>query len=262
MATRKPYLTKTRQRVPSVTTILGKFKDPGPLMYWSWSLPYQQLEIACHLLSPENKADQRQIRQFLKTDPLEIGNYRGVATKAADAGTLAHLLVELWIHSKKGERLSLAKKTPITLTKTYNYPLEIAEKAHQSFQGFIEWAHQWKLDVVETECRLVSNEFSFGGTVDCIASIGTRGRKQLVLLDWKTSKGIYADYLCQVAAYGILWHEHYPDRPLDSYHLVRFDKETGDYHHHQWQNLVEAQQLFLKLRECYELLKTVEKRAK
>lgn len=269
--TRTPYKTATGNRVPSVTTILGQFKDPGALMYWSWNVAFEQLQNAVHLLEETKKTPPRgaainelkpRIAKFLADKPLELGNFRSVSGKAADAGTFAHDLVEMWIHAKKGERLALAKKTPKQLATTYKYPLDIATKAHSSFQGFIEWAHQWKLTVVCTEEQLVSDEYRFGGTVDCVAKIGSRNRRQLVLLDWKTSKAVYGDYLCQVAAYGLMWMETYPERPLDSYHLVRFDKETGDYHHHQWQDVTEAAQLFLLLRQAYDLKKEVDKRAK
>jgi hypothetical protein len=228
-------------------------------MYWSWDVAYQQLQTAVALLENPNP---RGISEFLATDPLEQGNYRKVSGDAASAGTLAHQLVEQWIHARKGERLSMARKTGAELAGTYRYPVEIAEKARNSFLGFVEWAHQWKLTVLHTELRLVSEEFNFGGTIDCIAELGPKDRRQMVLLDWKTSKSIYADYLCQVAAYGILWNEHFPDDMLYGYHLVRFDKDEGDYHHHQWGDLVEAAQMFLHLRQCYDLLATVEKRAK
>jgi hypothetical protein len=257
---RRPYMTKGQKRVPSVTTVLGKFKDPGPLMYWSWNLAYEQLQHSIELL--ENKVGRQQINKFLKTNPLELANYRGVSKTAAEAGTLAHDLVEMWIHAVKGERLKLARQTPKQLASVYRYPEDVAEKAHSSFQGFIEWAHQWKLSVIATEERLVCEEFRYGGTIDCVATIGPKSRRQVVLLDWKTSKGVYSDYLCQVAAYGHMWNEHHPEKEIESYHLVRFDKETGDYHHHHWQEVSEALELFLNLRRCYELEKVVSKRVK
>ena len=148
------------------------------------------------------KTHSVEVKRFLKTDPLESGNFRAQSGKAADAGTLAHDLVEMWIHAKKGERLRLAKLTPKQLAATYKYTVEVKTKAHSSFQGFIDWAHQWKLTVVSTEEKLVCNEFRYGGTIDCVARIGSGRSRQLVLLDWKTSKAVYGDYLCQVAAYG------------------------------------------------------------
>lgn len=59
-----PYTTKDGAEVPSVTTILGKFRDPGALMWWSWN---------------EGKAGR---------------DFRATRDDAASAGTLAHAMVE------------------------------------------------------------------------------------------------------------------------------------------------------------------------
>ena len=44
-------------------------------------------------------------------------------------------------------------------------------------------------------------------------AVGTIGNA-LVLLDWKYANAVYADYRYQLAAYGLLWGENYPDHPL------------------------------------------------
>lgn len=58
------YRTKAGVKVPSVTTILSQFKDPGPLQYWAWDLGMKGI------------------------------NYRDALDKAADIGTIAHKLAE------------------------------------------------------------------------------------------------------------------------------------------------------------------------
>lgn len=55
------------QRVPSVTTILSRFKESGALMYWAWDIGRQGKD------------------------------YRAERDKAADAGTCAHDMVECFI---------------------------------------------------------------------------------------------------------------------------------------------------------------------
>lgn len=61
------YHTKDGARVPSVTTILSRFKESGGLIHWAWKL------------GTEGK------------------DYREVRDSAADAGTLAHAAVEAYI---------------------------------------------------------------------------------------------------------------------------------------------------------------------
>ena len=71
MATQKGgYFLADGTRVPSVTTIIGRFKDAGPLMYWAWK---------------EGK---------------EGRDFRETRDKAADAGTMAHEAVEAWIRER------------------------------------------------------------------------------------------------------------------------------------------------------------------
>ena len=59
----------------------------------------------------------------------------------------------------------------------------------------------------------------------------------LVLLDYKTSNGVYSDMLIQLAAYKNLWEENRPDLPITGgCHLLRFAKERGDFAHHYFKN--------------------------
>jgi len=214
MATLKGgYHTADGKRVPSVTTILGRFKDAGPLMHWAW----------------ECGRDGK--------------DYRAERDKAATAGTMAHEAVEAWIHDQpfafEGEE-------------------DICLKAKTAFDAFLEWADQTQLKVTHTEIPLVSEKHRFGGTFDAILVKGKRA-----MGDWKTSNGIYPEYLMQVAAYGKLWEEAHPDEPIEGgFHLLRFDKNYGDFHAHWWGELDTAWKAFVLLRELYEYDKELKQRAK
>lgn len=200
-------------RVPSVTTILGRFKDAGPLMYWAWE---------------QGKAGK---------------DFRETRDAAAEAGTLAHAAVEAWV---KKENFAFAGEA------------SVVERAQKAFGAFLEWADQTKLTVDRTELPLVSEKYKFGGTFDAILANGKRA-----MGDWKSSNGIYGEYLAQLAAYGQLWRENFPEEPLDGgYHLCRFDKTHGDFTHKWWGELEAGWQYFLRLREAYEYDKELRARAK
>ncbi len=64
------YTTQDGTRVPGVTTIVGRFKDSGGLIYWAWDQGRQGLD------------------------------YRQTRDSAADAGTLAHEWVEQALHGE------------------------------------------------------------------------------------------------------------------------------------------------------------------
>lgn len=61
------YTTKDGARVPSVTTVLSRFKESGGLIHWAWQLG------------------------------IDGKDYRDVRDKAADAGTYAHQLCEAYL---------------------------------------------------------------------------------------------------------------------------------------------------------------------
>jgi hypothetical protein len=209
---RQGYHLKDGTRVPSVTTLLGRFKESGGLIHWAWDLGKRGLD------------------------------YREVRDDAASAGTMAHHAVECWI-----------KNEPVV----FQGAEEICARAQVAFGAFLKWADQTKLVVTHQEIPLVSERFKFGGTFDAILVDGKRA-----MGDWKTSGRVYPEYLVQVAAYGKLWEENQPEEPIDGgYHLLRFDKEFGDFHAHWWNELDAAWRAFLHLRELYEIDKELKKRA-
>jgi hypothetical protein len=170
-------------------------------------------------------------------DGLDINKVRD---DAADAGSLAHDMIDAHLH--KG-----IAPSAIGLVGT---------NAEHAFLGYLEWAEQTNLKVEASEISLVSERHQFGGTFDAVVSAG-----KLVLLDYKTSSGIYTDMLIQVAGgYSLLWAEHYPDKPLQGMDLLRISKPQDEhspvsFHHHHWsaEIFLIAQEAFLHMRAMYEL---------
>jgi hypothetical protein len=166
--------------------------------------------------------------------------------KAAELGTIVHGMVEEFIRG--GEPL-----IPITLSEADMLSVTSA------FDAFEEWFDSNKFKVVTQEIPLVSEAYGYGGTPDAIA---LDGKGRLVLLDWKTSDGVYVDHLVQLGAYRILWNENNPDNQLTGgSHLCRFAKQHGDFAHHFFPDLTTAERQFLLLREAYDLDKELKKRA-
>jgi len=212
------YKNKEGKRVPGVTTIIGRFKDSGGLLYW-----------ACD----QGKAIQRG----------EISKLYDKRDEAAAAGTLAHQMVEAHIDHKKLPDLS-------------KYPPEIAKQARQGFENYMRWSKSTKIEVIEQEMEMVSEDYQFGGCPDAVMV-----EDKLALGDWKTSNGVYPDYLIQLAAYKYLWEENNPDRPIiGGFHLCRFSKEHADFTHHYWSELDDAWEQFKLFRKAYDIDKKLKKR--
>ena len=212
------YHLKDGTRAPGVTTIIGRFKDSGGLLYW-----------ACE----QGKAIERG----------EISSLYDKRDAAGEAGTLAHALVEAYINGDKLPELP---------------DNEIGSQANQGFQNYLRWQEDNRIQVVKQEMQLVSEIYRFGG---CPDAIGIDRRKMLCILDWKTSNGIYQDYLIQIAAYRQLWEENNPDQPIaGGFHLLRFSKEHADFAHHYWNELDAAWEQFKLFRKAYDIDKILKKR--
>ena len=167
--------------------------------------------------------------------------------KAAEIGTVVHEMVERFI----------ALEDPMKALEALKGEGD-HKAALSAFNAFDEWFESNKFKVVAQEVQLVSEVHKFGGTPDAIAE-DSKGR--LVLLDWKTSDGVYMDHLCQLGAYRILWNENNPDKQLTGgSHLCRFAKTHGDFAHHFYPNLDDAEKAFLLMRSLYDLDKSLKKR--
>jgi hypothetical protein len=235
------------RRIPAVTSILSRFKESGGLIHWAWRIPYEGLAEARALLEDSYNGAWRmaQAEKFLNR-PLAEFDYKAQRQKAADAGTIAHEMVDCFIHSR-----------------SFNYSRydpELIEIASSAYKAFLTWAEQARLKVIETEKPLISHKYQFGGTRDGIVIDQKRA-----LCDWKTSNGIYVDYLLQLAAYGILDEEH--GNKIDGgYHLFRFSKQEKPsdpvhFTHHYWSQLDQARDAFLLMRGLYDLMADLKKLA-
>ncbi len=163
--------------------------------------------------------------------------------EAATVGNLVHDIVE----------------SEITGSERPAVPLDYAERVESSLAAWHKWRQGSGLQIVATEVPFVSEVYRFGGTVDAIALDDGK----YCLLDWKTSGGVYTDYLLQLAAYKALWDEHNPNKIITGgFHLCRFSKEHGDFEHRYWPELSDAWEMFKLLVPAYELDKKVKSRAK
>lgn len=210
------YKNSKGEKIPGVTTIIGRFKESGALIRWAY-----------------NRGK----------DGLELYESRD---KAAELGTIVHSMVEAYINCALYS----------DIVKDLNE--QDYESVKSAFDAFQEWFEANKFKVLEQEVQLISEVHQFGGTPDAIAE-DNKGR--IVLLDWKTSDGVYPDYLYQLAAYQVLWNENNPDRPLTGgSHLCRFAKEHGDFAHHYYPDLSKEIEGFILMRRLYEIDKATKKR--
>lgn len=220
------YYNAAGDKVPGTTTIIGRFKESGGLVQWAYK---------------SGREHERMVSQG-KQAPRHLYD---VVQAAADAGTLAHDMIEAHI---LGGNYALPDKVDEA----------IATKARNAFAQFLEWREQTRIEIVATERAYVSERHQFGGTVD---GIGRDMKGRIVLIDWKTSNAVYSDYLIQLAAYALLLEECAPEFTPTGFHLLRVAKESADFAHHYFGELEDAKRQFLLYRQAYDIDKKLSKRA-
>lgn len=125
------YFLKNGDKVPSVTTVLSRFKESGGLIHWAYKLG------------------------------LEGKDYRAVRDEAAAAGTLAHDMIE--------RRIRLQPELPYDPKVPEEIRMQ-AETALDSYDLFRKEMGD-KLAIIVAEKSLVSETFGFGGTLDAMGMV-------------------------------------------------------------------------------------------
>ena len=122
---------------------------------------------------------------------------------AANFGTEAHILIEQIIQGLEPE---------------------VPQNMEAVVQGFTDWRRDANLDIHLTETAVYSAKYRYAGAMDAVAYRGGT----LVALDWKTSNGLYPEYLLQVAAYAKALEEMSGEAVSEAW-AVRFGKKTPEF---------------------------------
>lgn len=144
--------------------------------------------------------------------------------EAAEYGTRAHELIEMWCHTGALQFTDSSGTWAIDITKE-------SKEVQNAFGAFKRFWDKEGLQSVAIEQWLVDVERGYGGTIDFVARDKTG---KLVLIDWKTSKAIRDKYLLQVGAYDWLWSVCGPGmvpgwEPISRAYICRVDKVTAEY---------------------------------
>jgi len=154
----------------------------------------------------------------------------------ADIGTLAHQMIADYLRGMD--------------TDTSEYSAGQISQAENSVLSFYEWEKTHPLKPILIEKPLVSEEYRFGGTIDCLAELDGKP----MLIDFKTGKGIYDEMLAQVAAYYHLLKENEYD--VESAMILRIGRDEDEgFEERHIGRIGERWQLFLACLQIYNLQK-------
>lgn len=190
--------------LPSCTQILGILDKSGPLMGWATKTMAEYLmslaDTKGHILITKDEAAD----VFKKAKSW----YKELQQKALDFGSGLHNLIEVYLKGQPIEGL-----------------VEELPALKKPFADFKAWEKENKLKVIENEHIVWSTAHRYAGTLDLVASLN--GGKKLFIIDLKSSKAIYPEYLMQIAAYRVAYEER-SGKKIDGVGILRLPKVEGD----------------------------------
>lgn len=187
-----------RYKVPSVTKITGIVDKSGPLVNWAIN---NTLDVIKGAIGPGAEYSEAYLEAVYKAAK---GQSRGIKEDAASNGKQVHQWIERYI---RGEQPVLpADCTPV----------------RGGVDAFLQWMGEHKVQFLEVERPIYSRRHRYSGRMDGLAYVDDA----LAVVDWKTSNGVYVEYILQVAAYAVAYFEE-TGREVAKAILIRLDKETG-----------------------------------
>lgn len=200
---------------------ITKVLDKPALVPWAVKMGAEALQallpdfLSKHLISEQTldgvayRADEVALKELIA----EVkGAHRKKMSDAGSIGTLAHQWIEEYIKMVLAGNINAdMKQDPVN------------EYVKSSVRAFLNWQRDEKITFIESERRVYSKKHDFAGTCDLI---GIRGKKRIVV-DFKTSSGIYDEMIFQTAGYQLALEEE----GLPKFHerwIVRIDKKTGE----------------------------------
>ena len=120
-----------------------------------------------------------------------------IVKKAAEQGTQTHEMIEDYLNGKELNFLS-----------PNGYP-QYDTLVWQMFLRFVNFWEEYNPTLVETEVHLFSDELKVAGTCDMVCEIEIDGKKELWVIDFKTSNHLQTTYDLQGAIYAKCYEECY-----------------------------------------------------
>ena len=191
--------------VPSVTTILGVVDKP-------WLIPWAVnncLSICKGAIVPDTPYAGMYLDQVWEAAK---SGYRKVRQEALDTGTQVHEFLEQYLKNPEKPVLP-AEETDV----------------RRAVDAAIDWLGKHHVEPVCIERRIYSRKYRYSGTLDKLAYVDG----ELSLIDWKTAKGIYPEYVLQTAAYLVAYEEETGIK-VKKRILIRLGKEDGVFEAHEY----------------------------
>jgi hypothetical protein len=174
--------TNPELRVTGATTLIGGGVPKPNLIYWAG----------------------KTVAEFVKDNPLEVELFRqkhGIAP--AEGEPVFDMVKELASQPNKIRDAAGERGTEIhdyAEKLLHGQPVVIPPELLPYVEGYLQLIDAWDIRPILTETSVGNRANWHAGRLDSIVEIGALGNVR-VLLDWKTSRGVYGETALQTAAY-------------------------------------------------------------
>lgn len=192
---RHRFWDENGQSIPSVTAAT-KIIDKSEILI-AWAIK----KVADYLIEKIDKGEpitnldiaeaKKEPRRFKET--------------AGEIGTQIHEWIDQWLQGK-------------------NPAIPDDEKVRNGVTAFLRFQKKNKIKFTDTTRIVYSKKYKFAGFLDAVGKVGNK----LVLIDFKSSNGIYPEYALQVAGYQIAYEEE-TKKEIAHRMIIRFGKDTGEF---------------------------------
>lgn len=157
--------------------------------------------------------------------------HKEILEDAGDVGHAAHNWLEQYI------KLELGLLSDKNLAQLYEDLEKIDPRAKKCCQAALHWMKIHNVRWISTEQKIFSLEHNFAGTMDGKALVDGCGDPRccprsyndyLMLIDWKSSNGLWPEYRLQTAAYQRADTEE-NDTLYQGRWIIRLGKEDGEF---------------------------------
>ena len=144
------------------------------------------------------------VGQVLDTGMIDeiLTSHTGEAQRSAETGTQVHTYIDRLL---KGEDVN-----------------DIPDQLEPAIYGFLKWRRKYSdWEYIGSELGVYSTKYSVAGTIDALFNTPDG----YVIVDWKTSSGIYDSHAIQVSVYAEAFRDM--TNNLDTVHLVGNEKDRN-----------------------------------
>jgi len=208
---RHMYRVNGRTGILSATGVTGTINKPA-LMFWSVKMMKESL---LEFFANNDKYSDEQL--IIAIDEASKAHTKK-KDKEATSGSLVHKFAEDYINFQ----LKVTKEKP-------SIPKD--ERVANGALAFLRWVEEHKIKFLASELLVYSKKHDYAGLMDCKFTMGTEKHEIIHCGDFKTSSGVWDEYLFQVAGYQEADAEESKDEYGDAY-ILRLDKDSGEFEAH------------------------------